>query len=361
MKKHRQFDLLVSIFISLVFVFAQDASAQMQGRRTTTGSAFSSSSDTIGQTYRPGWSWEALIEVDPDTGSLVVITDKETNERIRKIIENLDRPVPQVLINVVFLEVTHRDDLDLGTEFFYDHGMNQRGHIFESSFGVGAQTTGGFYRIIEDNVDVTMRAIAEVGKMEVLSRPSVLARHNEEATIVVGQEVPFIRNSRVTQDGQTINTVEYEDIGIILRVTPYIVSGEQVEMVIAPEISTLTGETVPISNTIDAPVFAKRAAETRVVMPTGKTVVIGGLMQDDKTETVRKIPVLGSIPVLGLPFRHKVKEDSKTELLIFLTPRIVQGADQLAEISESEREKTELAPKAFTNEQMKKYIDHFGD
>lgn len=352
---------LLSLFTLSAILLSSDVQAQIQGRRTTgTGMTSSySTSSGYGETYRPGWAWEALIETDPDTGSLIIIADEETNERIREIIENLDRPVPQVLIKVVFLEVTHRDDLDLGTQFFYDHGRNTEGHILETAFG--APLTGGFYRILEEDVEITMSAMSEVGKMEVLSRPSVLARHNQEATIVVGQEVPFVTGNRVTSDGQTINDVEYEDIGIILRVTPYITADGQVEMVINPEISTLTEETVPISNTIEAPVIAKRAAETRVVMPDGNTVVIGGLIQDDKTTTVRKIPVLGSIPILGFPFRRTIKEDSKTELLIFLTPHVVVGKNQLAEMSDREKERSELSRKAFSEEQMKKYMDDYRD
>lgn len=242
-------------------------------------------------------------------------------------------------------------------EASYTVNESENRDIIETIFGVSSQTTGGFYRVIEDDLLATIRAIADVNKLEVLSRPSILARHNKEAVITVGQEVPFIRNSRITQDGQTINTVEYEDIGIILRVTPYITTKGYVEMDLLPEISTLTGDTVPISDTIDAPVFAKRSAETRVVVPDGKTVVIGGLMQDNKTETVSKVPVLGDIPLLGMAFRRTQKEDSKTELLIFLTPNIVETSKQLEEVTEAEKSKMDLAPKVFDEQRMNKYLD----
>ncbi len=200
-----------------------------------------------------------------------------------------------------------------------------------------------------------------LGKLEVLSRPSVLTRNNQEATITVGQQVPFVRNSRVTQDGQTINTVEYDDIGIILRVTPYITSDGLVEMYLNPEISTLTGETVPISNTVDAPVFAMRSAETNVVVPNGETVVIGGLMEDNNTETVKKVPVLGDIPLLGMAFRRKTTSKTKTELLIFLTPLVVEGKAKIAKLSADEKNQMELVPEVFSNQQMKKYLDNLSE
>lgn len=310
-----------------------------------------------GGSYGTRLAEDVLIQTDPETGSLIIITDEETNAHISQIIQNLDRPIPQVLIKVLFLEVTHGDELDLGVEgsFEYD-GKNDR-DLIETIFGLASQTQGGFYRIIEEDLLVTIRAIAEVNKLEVLSRPSILARHNKEAVITVGQEVPFIRNSRITQDGQTINTVEYEDIGIILRVTPYITTQGLVEMDLLPEISTLTGDTVPISDRIDAPVFAKRSAETRVVVPDGKTVVIGGLMQDNKTESVSKIPLLGDIPLLGMAFRRTQKSDSKTELLIFLTPYVVEGSEQLEVLSKSEQDRAELPPKVFSDQQMDRYFD----
>lgn len=309
-----------------------------------------------GASYGTGLAQDVLIQTDPETGSLIIITDDETHRHIEEIIRNLDRPIPQVLIKVLFLEVTHGKGLDLGVEGRFEFDGNRDRDILETIFGVATQTDGGFYRIIESNLVATIRAMAEVNKLEVLSRPSILARHNKEAIITVGQEVPFIRNSRITQDGQIINTVEYEDIGIILRVTPYITTAGIVEMDLRPEISTLTGETVPISGLIDAPVFAKRSAETRVVVPDGKTVVIGGLMQDSKIESVRKVPLLGDVPLLGMAFRRKQKDDSKTELLIFLTPQIVERSDQLEAMTKLEKNQTELIPKAFSDTQKQRYL-----
>ena len=102
-------------------------------------------------------------------------------------------------------------------------------------------------------------------------------------------------------------------------------------MIVAPEISTLTDQTVAISNNASAPVIAKRSAETVVVTPHAQTVVIGGLMETQKTETIQKIPILGDIPILGIPFRRTVKADQKRELLIFLTPYIVNDANGVAQ------------------------------
>ena len=311
-----------------------------------------------GNTFGPNLMGDATIQYDPETGQLIVITDDETNLNIGSIIESLDRPVPQVLIKVLFLEITHNNDSDIGIEGLFEWDSAGDRDMVETAFGIASETRGGFARIVESEFDITMRALAEVGKLEVLSRPSILARNNELATITVGQEVPFVRNSRVTQDGQTINTVEYEDIGIILQVTPHILPDRTVEMVVIPEISTITGETVPISDTIDAPVFAKRSAQTRVVVPDRTTVVIGGLMQDNNTEAVRKVPLLGDIPLLGWAFKRKIVTKSKTELLIFLTPHVVERTSELRNMSLSEKDDTVLVPEVFSDEQLNRYIDN---
>ena len=301
---------------------------------------------------------DALIEVDPETRSVIVITDEETNLQIDQVLKNLDRPKPQVLIKVVFMEVTHRDDLDVGLEGNLSFGSNsgEQSNLIQSAFGMGNQNSGGLYQMVDNNFDLTLRALAEDGKVEVLSRPSILARNNQEAIITVGQTVPFIDNVTFSQVGQQINTVTYRDIGIILRVTPFITQNGMVEMIVGPEISTITDETVTIQEGVEAPVFAKRAAETVVVTPHGKTVIIGGLMEKNKIESKRKVPLLGDIPVLGWAFRRTVKEDTKTELLIFLTPYIVQDPSQLGEMTAMETSDAELPSKAFEQQDLDRFL-----
>ena len=303
---------------------------------------------------------DALVEIDPETRSLIIITDEETNIHIDQVIRQLDRPKPQVLIKVVFVEVTHRDDLDVGIEgsINIDPGNGQPRSTIETLFGSALQTQGGFYSLLDEDFTIKARAMKEAGNFEVLSRPSILARNNQEAIITVGQEVPFVRNTQISNTGQQINTVEYEDIGIILRVTPFITADGLVEMIVAPEISTITDQTIPISDTVNAPVFAKRSAETVVVTGSGRTVVIGGLMERNRTESVRKVPLLGDIPLLGHAFRRKIKEDTKTELLIFLTPHVVNEPHEFQRLTREETDQTELTPDVLPGEPLEKYIDN---
>lgn len=299
---------------------------------------------------------DAVIQYDPETDSLIIIADEATNMQIGRVIETLDQPVPQVLIKVLFLEVTYTNSLDLGVEGRFEFGSDPRDSVL-TDFGVAAATRGGFYNLVTDDLNATLRALATTGRLEVLSRPSVLTRNNESAIIIIGQEIPFIRNTRVTDAGQTINTIEYDDIGIILEVTPHITPDRLVEMQVYPEISTLTAETVPISDTVNAPVIAKRSAQTRVVVADGKTVVIGGLMEDNLTESISKVPLLGDIPLLGVLFRRTIRSKSKTELLIFLTPHVIESVADADRMARLDYRRTEIAPKAFKGIDREKYLE----
>jgi len=297
------------------------------------------------------------------------VTDDETNESIRTIVESLDKPKPQVLINVVFVQVTHDRGLDLGAEVSVAGSISLNAEptgrapdIASTRFGLAdaaADPTkaGAFYRILGRDVNATLHALSSVTKTEILSRPSIMTRNNQQATIMVGQSVPIITNSRVSDTtNTTINTVQYQDIGIILRVTPFITAEGLVEMIVSPEISSLSAVTVPISNTVSSPVIDKRSADTVVVTPSDRTVVIGGLISTQTSDKENKVPFLGDIPILGQAFKRKTKNDVKTELLIFLTPHVVPSPDDLSRAVQSERDKLDLAPKAFPQQDLDRYI-----
>jgi len=358
-------------------------------RTPTTGPAAGGAARSLGaggaatrQYYGNGTVGEAMISSDPETRRLIVITDEETGQYVSQVVTNLDRPNPQVLIKVVFLEVTHNDDLDIGFEGGFQRRVGNSAtstiaQVFGLS-GLGSSATGavfnalgqnvqsfvptppgaGLYQIMGSDYQATLRAIAQAGKTEVLSRPSILARNNQPATITVGQSVPLVTS--VSFNGLTgtpISAISYQSVGIILKVTPFINSEGMVEMIVSPQISELSDQSVALSAGVTAPVINMRSADTVVVTPDGQPVIIGGLMQKSKVQTDSKIPFLGDIPLLGYLFKHKVKHDSKTELIIFLTPHIVMAPAQLAALSSAERSKAELAPKAFTEQELNRFID----
>ncbi len=343
---------------------------------------------TTRQYYNNGTVGEAMISSDPETRRLIVITDEETGQYVSQVITNLDRPKPQVLIKVVFLEVTHNDSLDIGIEGGYKKnflgsstgafanifglsGLNNAatGSVINAlgqnlgspgnSFSAAPPGGGGLYQIMGTDYQATLRAIAAAGKTEVLSRPSILARNNQPATITVGQSVPLV--TAVTFGGinnTPVSAISYQSVGIILRVTPFINSDNMVEMIVSPQISELADSSVNIAANVTAPIINLRSADTVVVTPNGQTVIIGGLMQKTKQKAESKVPILGDIPLLGNLFKHKTKNDTRTELIIFLTPHIVMAPSQLAALSRSERSQAQsvVPTKLFTEEDLDQFL-----
>ena len=384
------------------------------GSASGSGSGSSATQASATRQYRNNTQLgDAIVQIDPETRSIVVVADDDTQADISRVIANLDKPKAQVLIKVLFAQVTLDSTDDIGVEGSYQFNVGQplvsqllstatnatTGATSTTSptivttktrnttqangttqtvtsttqpytgtttgtagpqtlFGLSNETTGGFFKLNTNAATATLYALASRGKVSVLSRPSILARNNQEAVMVVGQEVPLITNSQITDTGQTINTVNYQDVGIILRVTPFITANRTIEMIVSPEISSLSSQTIAISPTVNAPVINKTSAETVVVTPDSTTVVIGGMMQKQETSTLDKVPLLGDIPLIGFAFRHTVKSNSKTELLIFLTPYIVDSTDRMDQLSEDQVSRTDLPQTALTPADVNTYLDN---
>lgn len=295
---------------------------------------------------------KVFVVADPDTNALLVTTASKYQKQVRKIIEILDQSVPQVLIKVLIAEVTHDNSDDLGWDFsILNTRSSGQGQRIGTAFGnAAAQTVNGglVVSLLESQVQATLHALSTSGKLDVLSRPYILASDNQLASITVGQIVPFVTESRIDQNSNTINTVQYQDIGIILNVTPHINPDGLVILDVNPQISALTDTNIQLSPGVSSPVFQKRSADSRVAIVNGQTIVIGGLMQDQKTSTLRKVPILGDIPLLGLLFQRNQVKKTKTELLIFLTPHVAQQPDTLLPMSLEESRGTRLTPSAVT-------------
>lgn len=309
--------------------------------RSSSGNA-GNTSDLIGQ---------VTVVADTDTNSLLVTTSSKNFERVRSIIADLDRAVPQVLIKVLLAEVSHDNSLDLGVELSaFNLRANGNGTDISSNFAGKVNTTaGGFsFTMNEQNVTAAIKAIANKSTLDVLSRPYILTSDNQQASIMVGQEVPIITNSQITDQGAVINTVQYNSVGIIVTVTPHINPDGIVTLDVAPQISSLTSQTVPLTSTTGpgAPVFDMRSASSRVAIRDGQTIVIGGLMQDQNTTSVDKVPILGDIPIIGLLFQHNVTKKTKTELLIFLTPHVAKHPDEMQSKTEDEIAGAKITPNA---------------
>jgi len=310
--------------------------------------------DLVGQVY---------VVADQDTNSLLVATATRYEKQVRDLIAVLDRPVPQVLIKVLIAEVTHDNSLDMGVDFsVLDQRASGNGQKFSGTLGAAAAAVsatappGMVVSLLESNLTSTIQALAQANKLDVLSRPYILTSDNQQAYINVGSEVPFITDSYVDTNGGTHNTVQYQSIGITLSVTPHVNPEGLVVMDVSPSITSLTAQTVTIQPGVDAPVFEQRLADAYVSIKDGQTIVIGGLMQDQKTASVNKIPILGDIPLLGKLFQYSTNDKSKTELLIFLTPHVAMAPESLTKMSQDEAKGLKLTPSAVQPGVMQEHI-----
>ena len=342
MNRNQTFRHLVGPLLVLALGFGcllPDVLAQFTGRSSSRTGSNSAGGMGSRQYFNNTMLGDALIEFDIETRSVIVIADEETNQQINELIQELDKPKSQVLIKVAFVELTHNDNSNIGIDAVFNGSIGgAEGNALTAGTAFDLGGSGGLMQLNYDDVSVSMNALAEEGRVEILSRPSILTRNNREALISVGSLVPFMQTGNVNSvTGVQIPQYEYEPIGISLRVTPYITPHGLVELSLFPEISETTGDKIEVSEGLQLPVFATRSAQTVVVTPNGKTVIIGGLMQDNKVETIRKVPLLGDIPILGSLFKHKEMKDTKTELLIFLTPFIVQNPNDLVSLTEQER------------------------
>ena len=238
----------------------------------------------------------------------------------------------------------------------------------------GATGNGGIYQILGSDFTATLQAIATSGKAQVLSRPSILARDGQMAEIVVGQSIYLPSGVTYTSVGGTGATVpsingSYQNVGIQLDVTPFIGANSLVQMILEPQITAIdtssSGQIIAYGSSsigttapaIFAPNINKRSANTVVVTPDGQPVAIGGLISNNKSTSVSKIPLLGDIPILGNLFKFSNHANIKNELIIFLTPRIVEMPSQLAGMTGHEINQA----KDITNSVPQMELDRFLD
>jgi len=378
------------------------------------GAARSSSSSTAGQYNNNGTVGNAVISVDPVTHNIVVIADDVTSQQISNVIANLDAPEPQVLIKVVFVEVTDNKASAIGVQGDYtgfNHSFSQlTGYVtnygtgtittgsgstattmqgivptgvspvnqsmnLNNNFGLpqtlsGATGNGGMYQLMGNDFTATIQALATAGKAQVLSRPSILARDGQQAEIVVGQSIYLpsgVSYSAVGNSATTVPTINgnYSNVGIQLDVTPFIGANSLVQMILEPSITSIDtstpGQVIEggslVSSAVYAPNINKRSANTVVVTPDGQPVVIGGLIGSDKSSNDSKIPLLGDIPLLGQLFRFSAKSSTKSELLIFLTPHIVRAPNDLVAMAGHEIKQSQLITNSVSEQELDRYLD----
>ncbi|HEY3076223.1 MAG TPA: type II secretion system secretin GspD [Burkholderiales bacterium] len=293
----------------------------------------------------------AQIQADPATNTLIVIAPDLVYRNLRAVIDKLDMRRAQVFIESLIIEVTSDQAAEFGIQWQgglgHLQGSGGTGALAGTNFGGAGQNIFGVAQNPAtvgrglaigvargqitlpgvgtiSNLQVLARALETMSKANILSTPNILTLDNEEARIVVGQNVPFITGQFVTPSsgGATVNpfqTVERRDVGLTLRVRPQISESGTIKLVIYQEVSSVQDTT-----NVAGIVTNMRAIETNVLVDDGAIVVLGGLVQDSVTSSTEKVPVLGDLPLIGQLFRFETRHQQKTNLMVFLRPFIVR-------------------------------------
>ncbi|MEJ2657786.1 MAG: type II secretion system secretin GspD [Desulfobacterales bacterium] len=303
------------------------------------------------------------ITADKATNSLIIIADKEDYQVMQDIVKKLDIPRSMVYIESLIMEVTVNKEFNLGVQWqaggqtridnknaAFGGGFEPESSIIStplstlpspSGFSLGvfseAITIGG---ITFPNLYAIVNAYKKDKDVHILSTPQILTTDNEEASITVGQNVPFQTRSAATSENlvDQYSYYEYKDVGITLKITPQISHDRMVRLNISQDSTKLDTQT---TTSADRPTTLKRTIDTTVIVKDGSTVVIGGLIDDSFSDTEFKVPCLGDIPLLGHLFKTTSRGNDKTNLFVFITPRVVKNPDEARAILDSKKDQVE--------------------
>jgi len=281
------------------------------------------------------------IQADENTNSLVITAPPDVFRSLRSVIRRLDVRRAQVLVEAVIAEVSTNSSEEFGIQ--WAAGSTKKGIASAVNFSVGGSLTGllstppsigdglslvaGNPESTTNPIGALIRALNSDGKSNILSTPSLLTLDNEEAEIVVGQNVPFVTGSfsGTGSGGSTpanpFQTVQREDVGLTLRITPQINEGDAIKLKVEQEVSNVTASTQGVDI-----ITNKRSIKTNVVVNDGQMIVLGGLIQEELREGEQRVPGLGDIPLLGWFFRYSKTDLVKTNLMVFLQPTILKDA-----------------------------------
>lgn len=275
----------------------------------------------IAESVKSLMSERGKVDADEHTNSLILQEVPDNMDRVVQFIEELDRPARQIRISAQLLEIFSNDGWELGVNWTAsgtyrpndDRSITQvgtqTGDLVTNkfiSYSVGAMQRGW-------DVNAVVSAVVEEGKGKIIAHPEITTVENKEARIQMGQKVPV---KQFDESGNVV--IQFEEIGTILRVTPTITADNQILMHLMPERSTLEPDPSGI-------IINTNNAETNVVVNNGQTAVIGGLTTQDEVESVAGIPILKDIPLLGAIFRYTQKSVENRDLVIFVTPTIVEN------------------------------------
>jgi len=329
----------------------------------------------------PGFEEEVVISADPSTNSVLVNSSIQDYRTIESLLAGLDVERPQVFVECIIAEVALNKSEQLGFEWQVGGDVGDATILTRSnlaSLGAAFINPASLSGLIlaaasdetielPDGTEVPAQAalftaLANDQDIEILSAPTLLTLDNQKAEILVGENVPFITGQGVDISNveNVFTTVERQDVGIKLTVTPQVAEGDVVVLDVAQEVSRVIEQELLDANSV-GPTTSKRSASTVVSVADGRTAVIGGLISNSVAARASKVPLLGDIPFLGRLFRADGVRDEKVNLIIFLTPHIIRSRTDLANVSSQRQDQFQDSLRTFNEMPADKYRRRMSD
>lgn len=275
---------------------------------------------------------DVKVVVDERSNSLIIFSTGEKYQQLLPLLSRMDVMPKQVMLEVLIAEVTLKDEFKHGVEFFLNNGNYTLGNLGSSGDGdsLGLTNIGGLSYIFSGSSkwDVKANLNEQNNLVNILSRPSIVVRDGVTANMQVGTDIPII-TSTSSPDVGTTTSIQYRKTGLTLDVTPTVNSQGIVIMEISQQVSNVVEDGLTAEG---APSIFDRSMKTEVVADSGQTVILGGLISENTSNGVKKIPGLGDLPLFGNLFSSKSDVTDKTELVIMVTPRIIDNNNQWQEI-----------------------------
>jgi general secretion pathway protein D len=318
---------------------------------------------------RPVSDLVGRVRIVPDkrSNSLLITCNVHFFPQVMKLINELDEPTPQVLIEAKIIEVSgdFRDRLGVrwspdGSKTFSADDMDnsllvKSSAAYKKVFAGNAMADSLRTGILDTslNLDFLVQFLRKNTDAKVLAEPQINIADNELGKLFVGSQVPFISGSLNTDVGGRNDTFQYRDVGIILEVTPHINDAQEVALKIRAESSSIrSGETL-----FGGAILDTRNFRTDLMVKSGETIVLGGIIQREQIDTMRKVPWLGNIPGLGWAFKKKDNSSREVELMVFLRPHVTRSPEETRELLEQVQKKTPLIKKWETNAPSNEVLD----
>lgn len=268
------------------------------------------------------------IKIDARSNKIAITDYADNLDRIRIMLASFDEQTKEVLIDAKIVQVNISDKTSMGVD--WEYVLNEKFKV-KGMFGQMISTTGNKWTIGsaspsgKNDYGAVLEALQTIGETEILSSPRLTVTNNEEAKILVGSKQVYVTTSAFQSQTstETAESVNFVDVGVRLFVTPTITHDGHILMKINPEVSSVVQNYTTASGN-EIPIVETSQAETTVLVQDGASIIIGGLMKEEKIKKVNKIPILGNVPFLGALFRNSSEEKKKTELMIFLTCHIIE-------------------------------------